>query len=152
MVEAARRLPAVKFYMTGNPKKAAERIGADPPPNLIVTGFIETSKFGELMQRAGAVMALTTWDHTMQRGAWEAIYQGTPVIVSDFPILREAFDEGAIHVPNSADAVVAAVERVRTNLEEYRGGAVRLRARKETRWHKTKQELLAAIGKSPTRN
>ena len=40
-------------------------------------------------------MALTTEDHTMLRGAYEAIYQGTPIIVSNSALLRVAFNEGA---------------------------------------------------------
>ena len=56
-------------------------------------------------------MTLTTRDHTMLRGAYEAIYQGTPVIVSDWALLRESFPEGAAHVENTAKAIVRGIQR-----------------------------------------
>jgi glycosyltransferase involved in cell wall biosynthesis len=145
MVEAARRLPDVPFLMTGRPLTPARLRGLNPPPNLTLTGFLDTAAFGRLIREAGVVVTLTTDDHTMQRGAWEAIYQGTPVIVSDFPILREAFDEGAIHVDNSPAALVDAVTSVKADREPYRRGAARLRTRKVERWMRSKRALLAAI-------
>lgn len=145
MFEAARRLPEVPFFMTGRPNTPQRLSGLTTPPNLTLTGFVDTASFGALIRNAGVVIALTTDDHTMQRGAWEAIYQGTPVIVSDFPLLREEFDEGAIHVRNTADAVVEAVRTAKQKIGEYRDGAGRLRVRKEARWARSKSALLAAI-------
>jgi glycosyltransferase involved in cell wall biosynthesis len=145
MVEAARRLPEVPFLITGDIAFAPRPLRGTLPPNLTPTGFLETSSYGGLLRKAGVVMALTTDDHTMQRGAYEAIYQGTPVIVSDTQVLRQAFDEGAVHVNNTPEAIVAAVVRVRDNAPEYRDAARRLRARKLSRWDRTRAELLAAL-------
>jgi glycosyltransferase involved in cell wall biosynthesis len=145
MVEAAKRLPGIGFLMTGNPAKGAQLLPGELPENLRLTGFLDTPTYGALLQHAGVVMALTTDDHTMQRGAYEAIYQGTPVIVSDFAILRQAFDEGAVQVDNSPDAIVRAVLRIRDSPEEFREAAGRLRARKRERWLHTKEALLSAV-------
>jgi len=115
------------------------------PPNLTLTGFLQAPVYGALLRKAGVVMALTTDDHTMQRAAYEAVYQGTPVIVSDTQVLRQAFDEGAVHVDNSPDAIVKAVKHVRDNVPEYREAATRLRARKNDRWIRVKAELIRAL-------
>ena len=64
------------------------------PPNVTLTGFLSDEAYGGLVCGADVVMTLTTRDHTMLRGAYEAIYQGTPVIVSDWPLLREALRRG----------------------------------------------------------
>lgn len=144
IVEAARRLPDVTFYMTGNPARVAHRLAAKPG-NLVLTGFLDVPRYGELIQNADVVLALTTANHTMLRGAYEAIYQGTPVIVSDFPILRAAFSEGALHVDNSPQSIVEAVCRIRAEREAFRSAALRLRARKEERWSESKAALLAAL-------
>lgn len=143
MVEAARRLPQIRFYMTGDaaPGRLPERL----PANLTVTGFLETSSYGALLRQAGVVVALTTDDHTMQRAAYESVYQGTPVIVSDTELLRHAFDEGAVHVDNSPDAIVKAVMRVRDDARGYKEAASRLGARKSAEWLHTKSALLAAL-------
>ena len=145
MIEAARRLPHIKFLMTGRPSRAHRLLAKEFPPNLSLTGFLDTNTYGDLLRQAGVVVALTTDDHTMQRAAYEAIYQGTPVIVSDHQLLKRAFDDGAVHVDNSPDAIVAAVRRVRENANSFRQAACRLRARKAQRWLETKSELTNAI-------
>jgi glycosyltransferase involved in cell wall biosynthesis len=144
ILEAARRLPDVTFCMTGNPSRVRDRL-KDTPANVTLTGFLSVADYGILLQSADVVLALTTLDHTMLRGAYEAIYQGTPVIVSDFAMLRAAFDEGARHVDNTPEAIVAAVSQVLADREEYRQGALRLKARKETRWSESRNALLTAI-------
>lgn len=150
MFEAARRLPGVRFFMTGRPITSDRLTGLLAPPNLTMTGFVDTVAFGALIQGAGVVMALTTDDHTMQRGAWEAIYQGTPVIVSDFPLLKDEFAEGAIHVNNTPEAVVAAIQTMRERRDEFRRGAARLREKKVARWATSRRALLAAIRRGET--
>ncbi len=141
--EAARRLPDVIFYMTGDPRGQVDL--SEKPTNVLLTGFLDVDRYGTMLQTAGAVIALTTMDHTMLRGAYEAIYQGTPVIVSDFPILRGAFDEGAIHVDNTPHAIAAAVRRIREDHESYLAGANRLRVKKEHRWSANKEPLRLAL-------
>lgn len=145
MVEAARRLPAVRFVMTGDPGPAARLLLAALPANLTLTGFLDAAVFGALIRNAGVVVALTTDDHTMQRAAYEAIYQGTPVIVSDTEVLRRAFDEGALHVDNSAAAIVNAVVKLRDNAPQFKEGALKLRSRKREQWLRAKAELWAAL-------
>ena len=84
-----------------------------------LTGFLSDGAYGSLLHDADAVMTLTTRDHTMLRGAWEAVYQGTPVIVSDWPMLRDAFDEGAVHVDNTPEGIVQGIleiQRIRPGI------------------------------------
>jgi glycosyltransferase involved in cell wall biosynthesis len=145
MFEAARRSPDVCFYFTGSPKRLPPALRARIPPNVTLTGFLSTSAYGGLLQGADIVMALTTRDHTMLRAAYEAVYQGTPVIVSDWPLLRESFDEGALHVDNSCTQIVDAVARARTSRKELRAGAARLRQRKLDRWVATRQAIADRI-------
>ncbi len=146
MAEAARELPDIRFFMTGDRTLALQALPQGTPANLVLTGFLDNASYGALVRHAGVVVALTTDDHTMQRGAYEAIYHGTPVIVSDTDLLRRAFDEGAVHVDNSPASIVAAVRRVRDHASEYRAGAARLRARKHVRWTQSRSALLETIG------
>jgi glycosyltransferase involved in cell wall biosynthesis len=146
MFEAGRRLPDVHFHVTGNPKALDHRLRTGLPPNVRLTGFLSDAAYGALLRGADAVMTLTTRDHTMLRGAWEAVYQATPVIVSNWPILQQSFDEGAIHVDNTPEAIVRAVAELREHQTRYREGVRSLRARKEQRWEATRQRLRARIG------
>ncbi len=145
MFDAAALVPDVRVFMTGNPKHLSAEIKAKMPANVTLTGFVSTAAFGGLLTHADAVMTLTTRDHTMLRGAYEAIYQGTPVIVSDWPILRRFFDDGAHHVDNTAAGIAAAVREMQARPDEFRDGARRLRERKLTAWRKTRQAILDRI-------
>lgn len=148
ILEAARLSPTVQFYMTGNPKHLCEKLKFNIPPNVTLTGFVSDAAYGSLISRSDVVMSLTTRDHTMLRGAWEAIYQGTPVIVSDWPILREAFDKGAVHSDNSARAIAAAIEVVRGNQIELRREAGRARCDRIDRWKCTRTKLQKILNHS----
>jgi glycosyltransferase involved in cell wall biosynthesis len=146
MLAAAALVPDMQFYMTGNPKHLSPELKAAIPANVRLTGFVSTAAFGGLLTSADAVMTLTTRDHTMLRGAYEAIYQGTPVIVSDWPILREFFDEGAQHVDNTAAGIATALRTMQLRTTEFRDGARRLRDRKLSAWRETRQAILQRIG------
>jgi glycosyltransferase involved in cell wall biosynthesis len=146
MFDAARELPDVTFMVTGNPRHLSSDVKRDLPENVRLTGFLPDAAYAGLVIGADAVMTLTTRDHTMLRGAYEAIYQGTPVIVSDWPVLRASFDEGAIHVDNSAPVIAEAVRLMRREHNVFRAGAERLRRRKLERWAATLADLRLAVG------
>jgi glycosyltransferase involved in cell wall biosynthesis len=145
ILAAAALVPDIQFFMTGNPKHLSADLKTRLPANVRLTGFLSDAAYGGLLTTADAVMTLTTRDHTMLRGAYEAIYQGTPVIVSDWPILRESFTEGALHVDNSPAAIAEAVRTVRRRLTDLREGARRLRDRKIAAFDETRRAILARI-------
>ena len=141
---AARQVPEVNFYVTGNTKHLSPKLMQQRPGNLTLTGFVSDEAYGDLISRADLVMSLTTRDHTMLRGAWEAIYQSTPVIVSDWPCLREAFAEGALFVDNSPEGIAKAIHEGLSD-PSYREGAQLGRTKRLEKWAKTRAELLAAV-------
>ena len=145
ILEAAASLPGVRFYLTGDSHRMSASLAAAVPPNVTLTGFLTTDQYGSLLTNVNAVMALTTRDHTMLRGAYEAVYQGTPVIVSDWPLLKESFSRGAIHVNNSAAAIAGAVERLRTEHGWYKAEVLVLREEKRATWERAKQGLLSSV-------
>ncbi len=149
IVEAARRLPDVRFYMTGNPRHFPAAAAGELPPNLTLTGFMSTPAYGGLLRCADAVMTLTTRDHTMLRGAYEAVYQGTPVIVSDWALLRDAFPEGAVHVDNTAAGIVSGVAAMRAGLDGHRAAAARLRQAKLARWDGIRSAIASRLAGAP---
>jgi glycosyltransferase involved in cell wall biosynthesis len=147
ILAAARQVPEIQFYMTGNPKHLSERLKSARPKNVILTGFISDTAYGSLMRRSDVVMSLPTRDHTMLRGAWEAIYQGTPVIVSDWPVLKEAFDQGAIYVDNSPESIAAAIETAHDCQDRLRLEAEKARQSRIARWKQTRDALHAELFK-----
>ena len=145
ILTAAESLPHVSFFITGNPKHLRRDVAQTVPSNAHLTGFLSTEAYGGLLTDADVVLTLTTRDHTMLRGAYEAIYQGTPVIVSDFALLREAFPEGALHVDNTADGIARAIRAIEQDLAGFRLGAARLREMKLRRWQSTQEAIVARL-------
>jgi hypothetical protein len=144
ILRTAAAAPDVRFLVTGDPRKV-ERRGLTLPANLSLTGFLDDAAYGQLIRHADVVMALTTGKHKMLRAAYEAIYEATPIIISESPMLKEEFPRGAILVENSVEAIVAAVREMQGNMGRYRAEAQDLRTFKERRWEKNRQLLVGKL-------
>lgn len=107
--EAARRTPDVTFHVTGDLRRADAAVAAAAPENLTLTGWLSDPEYQALLAGVDVVVCLTTRDHTMQHGAYEAMAIGTPLVTSDWPLLRAVFSAGTVHVDNSSGAIAAAV-------------------------------------------
>src|SRR5262249_33210475 len=94
-----------------------------------------------LLQRCAAVMCLTTLDHTMQRGAYEAAYLGRPIITSDFGLLRAAFPLATVFVTGEPDSIANGVRQMCANAPKYEQEAQQLRAAKQRTWAGVKARL-----------
>lgn len=145
MFNAAKQLPDVRFFFTGNPKHLSKEMIDRKPSNVTLTGFLSDGQYGSLLSNADVVLTLTTQDHTMLRGAWEAIYLGKPVIISDWPILRESFDQGALHVDNRSESIINAVHCVKQEIEGLRQDAHLAREKRIHRWLDVKATLLECL-------
>ena len=78
VLAAAAERPGVNFHITGNVKHArGERSAAavidSAPANVRFTGWLSEDNYAALLRGVDGVMCLTTHDHTMQRGAYEAM-------------------------------------------------------------------------------
>lgn len=145
VVAAARDLPDVTFHVTGDPARAPDRVPADLPDNIRFTGFVPDPEYYGLLRATQAVMCLTTRDHTMQRGACEAVSLGTPIITSDWPILNDYFSMGTVYVDNTASGIRDGVLEMRSRLGEYERGIVELRGRQGEQWGAARSALLALL-------
>ena len=144
---AIKRLQDIKFYITGDLNFLDSNLIKNAPENVVFTGFLSDSEYGSLLTNVLAVLTLTTTNHTMLRSAYEAIYQGTPVIISDWPILRKAFDKGAVHTKNEAEEIIFAVRHIKKEWKLYKRGALYLRQQKIEEWKIKKNTLVKLIQK-----
>jgi glycosyltransferase involved in cell wall biosynthesis len=119
VVEAARRLPGVHFSFTGDPSYAPRTFRDHLPPNVHTTGFIPDTDYLALLRGADAILVLTLEDNTMQRGGYEAVSLEKPLITSHWQLLQEVFSRGTVHVDNSPEAIVKAVERIRRDPDTF---------------------------------
>lgn len=144
VLAALREVPEITLHMTGNAAKAGDLL-ADPPGNLRLTGFVAEDEYAALLRGADAVMVLTTRDHTMQRGGYEAMALGKPLITSDWDLLRETFAAGTIHVDNSPAAIAEAMRAVIGDGPQLAGQMAELRVNRLARFERRLGELKAAV-------
>jgi len=142
VLHAARLLPEVGFYVTGDTTKAPPAVLSQAPPNVTFTGFLDVNgEYLGLLRAVDAVMVLTTRDHTLQLAGCEAIAVGAPLITSDWPYLRELFSTAAVYVPPTADGVREGVIEALERLAELRREADDVRRAQRGRWQAQMAEL-----------
>ncbi len=141
MFEAAGRLPDVTFYVTGDPSRVPPRVGARKPENCHMTGFLPYDRYLGLLRGVDAVIVLTTSDHTLLAGGFEAVSFGKPLIVSDWPILRRYFSNGTVHIPNTVEGICEGVRRVQREEAVLQRDMLLLRERLQTEWERNLAKL-----------
>lgn len=146
VLSAAQSLPEVWFNVTG-PRAEAKRLIGSTPPNVRFTGLLSQATYNGLLASSDAVLCLTTHDNTMQNGACEALTLGTPVVTSDWPILRRYFEGAAVYVRNEPDGIVEGLRQLMADSGHFREESSRVRRRRAEEWHQTRRSLLEQITK-----
>lgn len=142
---AAADLPDVTFHVTGNPHRPSFVMPPETPDNVHLTGFVPDDVYYALMDASDAVLCLTTRDHTMQRGACEALSMGVPIITSDTALLRTYFRMGTVHVRNDRDAIRAGVERMVAGHDRFSAEILQLQKLQRVEWDEALAELVDLV-------
>jgi len=82
---------------------------AERAPLVSRPGFVPFRRYRELVMNAAVVVVLTTDERCLMCGAYEALAAARPLVLSDTPVLRSCFADGAVYVPNDADRILEAV-------------------------------------------
>lgn len=145
VIEAAALLPPDWFvHVTGNHARA----GIDQatlPANVRLTGFLPEEEFVGLLRAADAVMDLTTREHCLVCGAYEAVALGKVAVLSDTEALRSYFGGVAVLTGHAPPDLAAAM---RTAVEERRQREAALaegRRAIEDRWDRDFARLRASL-------
>lgn len=151
VIGAAAQLPDIQFYITGDLQRAKKNFLKELPSNVICTGFVPDDQYIGLLREADAIMALSIWDHTLQRGGCEAISVGKPLVTSDWPYLRQVFSEGTIFVPNTIDGICKGIQEMRRNGKILQVEIQSLRKKKKKEWDVGLEQLKKAIAQEEKR-
>ncbi len=139
--EAARICSDVCFYITGKPSSLCSHSIASRPENCTLTGYLPYDQYVSLLRDADAVMCLTTRDNTLLMGAMEAVSLTTPLIVSDWPVLRDTFSIGTVHVPNTPQGISQGIRRVQSERASLQHQMVTLKEQLDREWEQRFGEL-----------
>lgn len=88
----------VELVITGPHKP--RRIG-----RAVFTGYLDYTSYLKELCRSSLVLALTKLEHTILGAAWEALYCGKPLILSNTLALRSVFGKVALFASNVKEAV-----------------------------------------------
>ena len=143
VLNAAKDVPDVHFYITGDIKRAPRKLLASTPANVHFTDFLPDEIYYTLLHSVQAVMCLTTRDRTMQRGACEALSIGKPIITSNWPILRDYFRFGAVHVSNTPASICQGVLKVKNHYVSYSREIRKLQILQQDEWRQKKHLLIS---------
>lgn len=146
---AASRLAEVCFYITGDSNRIAPSLLSKKPNNCYLTGYLPYEQYLGLLKKAHAIITLTTRNHTLLSGAYEAVSLGTPLITSDWPILRDQFPKGVVHVPNTVEGIYHGLLKAQAKNDTLRLGMEKLRGRLQHEWKHKFEQLRHYINLSP---
>ena len=145
ILEAAAGLDGVHFFVTGKKSNADRQILAGAPSNVYFTDFLPRESYYALLASSQAVMCLTTRDHTMQRGACEALSLGKPIITSRWPTLREYFYKGTVHVDNTVTGIRQGVLDMKEHYSLYQVEVGDLQSAQRREWQEKVEALTGLI-------
>jgi glycosyltransferase involved in cell wall biosynthesis len=146
VMEAARALPDVAFYVTGkcDAKSMQDRVER-APTNVHFTGYLPDEEYYGLLEMVHVVICLTTEDHTHQSGASDALWMGKPIITSDWPLLRRYFDKGTIHADNTAGSIHQALLTMKRSLPAYEAEICALQRERQKEWLEKARALMDLV-------
>ena len=109
---AARLLPQVTFYLTGDPKLASAKLLAQKPENVILTGFLRGGTYTTLLKNVHGLVILTDEPRDLSCAAYEAVALAKPAVISEYSENKLYFTRGFIYVDNKPEAIAEGVKKM----------------------------------------
>ena len=144
VLTAARLLAEADVVVTGDRHRAPAGSLDGPPPNLSLPGFLPSERYVEAIAAADVVVSLSLDHFSVMRTAYEAVYAGRPLVISDWPALAEVFPH-AVRVANTADEIARGVREALRRHDELRATAGDARALALERWQRQRDAVAAAL-------
>jgi glycosyltransferase involved in cell wall biosynthesis len=148
ILEAASSLPDIHFYITGDTIQAKKKYLKHHSKNVEFTNFLPDEDYIGLLNTVQAIMVLTNANHTMQRGACEALSIGKPIITSNWPILRDFFNKGTVYVDNTSIGIKNGILKLQNNLEKLKEEILILKKERYLEWKNQYNDLKKLLKKA----
>jgi len=145
VLEAARELPAVTFQVTGDLRRRPADALRAAPANVEWVGYLAPDEYVSALSGADVVMTLTQRPESVQRSAHEAVDALRPLVLTNWPHLRELFPH-AVLVDNDAVSIRDGIEAAFRRCSELSSLAPEARWVQHQRWRRQLGELKAALG------
>ncbi len=146
VLKAADKIHNVNFYITGDLKFAKGGYIKTKRENVVYTDFLDYDSYISLLNSVDAIVVLTNRENTLLSGGYEALAMGKPLITSGTSVLLNYFSKGAIHVNNTSDEIIEAIEKVTSDKVKLSKEMEELRLLKEKEWETKFNELRRILG------
>ena len=83
MFKAAENITRYNLYVTGKSKGREQQYGKPLPANIKLTGYLPEPEYLSLLNACDLVLDLTTRDHCLVCGAYEAVSFNKPFVLSN---------------------------------------------------------------------
>jgi glycosyltransferase involved in cell wall biosynthesis len=111
ILDAAKQLPDISFYILGDTALANKSLFRMAPPNVVFTGYLLGDEYWKRLNSSSAVMVLTTQPYSLLAGAQEGMALGKPLILSNQPALVDYFSKGVVFIEHNPESIIAGVKR-----------------------------------------
>src|SRR5207247_2510572 len=145
VLAASRLLPDVEFLITGDVRRCPRALHDSAGPNVVFTGYLRGGDYLRSLEQADVVLVLTRHPKAVNRAAYEGVYAGRPLIISDGAAMTPLFPY-AVHTSNEAANIAAAIRSSVERHAELVAAAPAALAMQNKRWHDQLEELRVAIG------
>jgi glycosyltransferase involved in cell wall biosynthesis len=146
ILDAARQLPGVRFFITGDLAKAPRDMVNSAPENCQFTGYLRGNDYWGLLYASRAVMVLTTFPHSLLGGGQDAMVLHKPAILSRQPALLEYFSSGAVFVENTTAGLVAGVKEAQAKEQHLIQQTYQLLEERQRNWDANFTQLQKLVG------
>lgn len=133
VLDAASAAPKLDVRLTGDIARLSPGVVARAPDNVTFVGFLDREQFRAGVYGAHVILTLTTEPTSIMRAACEAVFAGRPLVLSDWPALRETFPH-AVHVRNDAEDIARGMTEATDRLTELARLAPAGAAEQRARW------------------
>ena len=146
VIEAAKTLGgSFHVYITGNYKKRLELNSMLLSSNTTLLGFVDRQQYDAYLQSVDIVVDLTTREHCLVCGAYEAIAAQRMLLLSDTLALREYFGELAFYTDNTPSDIKEKLLLMKRKQDEYCLAQKALKAHLVEKWFFMRSKLIAKL-------
>ncbi|MBN1557143.1 MAG: glycosyltransferase, partial [Lentisphaerae bacterium] len=140
------RLEGCDVRVTGRvPPEWRERVRREAPPNVTFTGFLPDPDYVAVLNEADVIVVLVTVGRTQQQGGAEAVAVEKPLVTSDWPVLRDYFEDAAVFVQNEPAAIAAGIGEALDRRDALSRRMRLLKTRLDAQWRERIAELRALL-------
>ncbi len=144
-LEAAKLIPEIDFYITGNVEKIPSLKQEYNQTNIHFTGFLSDSDYFKQLANSDLLIALTTRPYTLMSAGYEALALGKPLIVTDSEALRQYYLDNVMYSENDMESIRASLTIAVQNLPHITQKMGVYRQIKQDQWRNRVNEFLTGI-------